>query len=249
MQFEADGCVRLSIFGPDWSPCSRWCPLLRSGPRGSLLLLNTRLETVACFGHDFEPSPIQLVGYTLAWTPDSNLTAHADPRFTGSAQGKGSRSLDICWHASESGPGQQAAAEAARVLLGGLCAGKTLQQLAWSPNNALAAVTGLPQRQLADGRFVEPSSDKQHKLYVLEPEQQLAIITLRFEQQGSVIWSPAGDRILMESGHALELVTNRCVSVRLLLQQYGASSACFSPDGRHCAVVQRLLRRQDLQGR
>ena len=118
-----------------------------------------------------------------------------------------------------------------------MCAGETLEHLAWSPNNGLAAVTGLPRQQLADGRFVQPSSNKQHKLYVLEPEQQLASITLQFEQQGSVIWSPAGDRILMEAGHALELDTKRCTLVPLLVQQYGASSACFSPDGRHCALV------------
>ena len=138
----------------------------------------------------------------LAWAWDSTLIAVAKLHAP--------CSLDLRWHPSDPDPRMRAVADIAEALLEGVCAKEMVQKLTWSPDYGLAAVTRISGRRDAVGRLIRPG-DSEHKLYVLAPGQELVSMTLHhFGERGKLFWSPAGDRILLETWNTLELVTSRC---------------------------------------
>ena len=116
----------------------------------------------------------------------------------------------------------------ARELLTGLGPREDLQFLAWSPLGSLAAVTMQAETSVC-------------RLYVMSGAS-LASMTLQ-GPQGTfsrawwpIVWSPAGDRLLLNRDIRPALVTTACASVlRMELVCHGR--AVFSPEGRYVAGV------------
>ena len=206
------------MIGPSWSPCSQFVPMYEHGVPGHLYVLNTKLETVMSFSsnqcaHKHAAGYGCHGGFLCVWAPDSTLVACADRP----------DHVSLCWHSSGQHPGKAAQAAHVSALLAELSATEALEYHIWSPCGGLAAATLLHNKETRGNCPV---------LHVSMPGRPLATMKAGSGERESVIWSPAGDRLLVEA-YDLELVTSTCISV----QRFSRSKGCFSLCSHFVCVV------------
>ena len=150
--------------------------------------------------------------------------------------------LDVCWSPYVQQSGSCTEAGHVSALLAGTEAAHTLQHLSWGPCNSVAAVAELSQP--ISSKFVSRYPDMyvaavDHMLYVLEPGQGMSNMAVAWTNGGKVVWSPAGDRLLLNSIDSVSLVTSGCKYVVILDEKpaYNQREAVFSSDGKHLAVA------------
>lgn len=172
-------------------------------------------------------------GVLLAWAANSTLLG-AVP-LAGPLQ---RHRLDVCWHLHEQQADHSAEASHARQLLAGIANGDIVKHLSWGPCNGAAAVAELPEplsrADYCRGLYYYPAID--HKLYVVHSGQGMASTTVPWADHGSLIWSPAGNRLLLISPGSFRLFTSRCVLVGMVDDAYVPRVALFSSDGVHIAA-------------
>ena len=228
-------------YGTQWSPCSNFLSfILNDAGTASLLVLNSSLEMLYAWHHD---GP-WLSSVRSVWAANSTLLGAA--QLPGPLQ---HHQLGACWNPR----GQQPAlcSEAAQVteLLAGIDAGAIVQHLSWGPCKAVAAIVKPPPQY---DYWV--SNDNLHvfggsvhgsgricDLYVLEAGQSMTSMSVMWNPALSsgneVIWSPAGDRLLLNSSYSLQLVTTRCNGVVNVGDEleYQLRLAVFSSDAKFFA--------------
>ena len=208
----------LCMIGPTWSPCSQFVPMYEHAVPGHLYVPNIKLETVMSFSSN-QCAHNHAVGYgchggfLCVWAPDSTLVACADRP----------DHVSLCWHSSGQHPGKAAQAARVSALLAELSATESLEYLIWSPCGGLAAATLLHNKE---------TRGKCPVLHVSMPGQPPATMKAGSGERESIIWSPAGDRLLVDS-YDLQLVTSKCVTVH----QFDRSTGCFSPCSHFVCVI------------
>ena len=217
-----------------WSPCSSFIALLAFD---RALVLNTSLEIVQAW---LTEVPRHLFPHKLAmWGPGRTLmTVVCAPHPQHSFM------VQKCWHPSEAEADDGSEVAHAKAMLAALAdTGEALQQIAWGPSGAIAAVTELQQAVTVEPKPWEhnkAAAIHTHRLSVLTPGSTMSTMTLK---RDCFSFSPAGDRLLVQptrTDSSLQLVT---IAARSLLS-LNADAGCigrrktvFSPDGRHLAVA------------
>ena len=172
---------------------------------------------------------------TAAWAPNGILTAAV--RMSRSEPLRPFQ-LEACWHASLPDPCSTGEARLAKALLAHLSPNEAVTHLAWSSAGSLACVADADADFDADGyRWAIPCT-----LYVLCPGSPtvagMEVCWNHYASVAAVVWSPAGDRLLVNSYARMQLVTPACVSVLDL--PLSTCAPVFSPDGRLVAAVTKL---------
>ena len=115
----------------------------------------------------------------------------------------------------------------ANDLLAGLSPQEVVKYLACSPLSGFAFVTEQERRPYGES----------YKLHIALPGSVAASVSVCFHHHPSkvsVVWSPAGDRLLVTSSSRVQLVTSASV---MLHDLGGCCAARFSTCGRHVAVA------------
>lgn len=104
-------------------------------------------------------------------------------------------------------------------LLGALSANESVEKLAWSSCNGLAALSIANQRD-ALSHLHDPSPCR---LYILLPGQPLDSMRVNSAEHGFITWSPAGDSLLVGDSFTrnMQLVSTTCTSVLRFAGSYG----------------------------
>lgn len=185
------------MVGPSWSPCSQYVPYYHTGR--DLFVLNTRLETVVAVRASHLTYQCQQhwqsgCGSVLhAWAPDSTLVASANAS-------KGS--VTLCWRPSSQHHGKQAKAAQLSALLADLAINSELHSFAWSSCGGLAAATAICK---------PPFGRTESVLSVSLPGQPVASMKAGCVHNGSYVWSPSGDRLLVDDRCKVNLVNSMCM--------------------------------------
>ena len=214
-QFEGGTCstpVR-------WSPSASLLCLFHQA--SSLHVLNTRLETVWAWPEG-PPQGSGSLQMAFDWTPSSALMAAVhDPA-----------PLYRCFQLHAVCDSAQPASSESEVamankVLAELSPREMVKHLACSPISGVAFVTEVEHWP----------RNYSHKLHVVLPGSLPASVAVDHHYHASeaaVVWSPAGDRLLVTNSYMVQLVTSACV---LLLHIEECYDACFSPSGRHLAAA------------
>ena len=218
-----------------WSPDSRVVQLLIQDDvhnKSKLLMLTPQLETVYCWPE------VEVIGSDLchddivpAWTSAGVAIIAARQRASPPHQGY---VLDACWHQSRPDVGNSAEAALVKSMLVSVALSpqEGLKELAFSPLGGLAAMTG-PGADVG-------SSDCPCKLHVLLPGgavESMTVCLSSWSSENALVWSPAGNRLLVGCLEGLQLVSTDCDLILNL--PGGAWAPTFSPDGRYAAVLSR----------
>ena len=212
-----------------WSPCSSYLSMLQHD--ACLLVMNTGLDILYIWDPESSDSwcgykPIPL------WGPSSTFMAAMRSQDPAGHPYE----LELLWHAASIDP-ISAEAGLVRDFLAGLGSGNHVQCLVWGPVGGLAAATVSFPRD-ADGKWL----GRVAKLVVMLADGSLASMTVQDPDDNfthswwPIVWSPAGDRLLLNRDSRPELVSSACVAVLQMELVYGAR-AVFSPDGRYVAGV------------
>ena len=212
-----------------WSPCSTYISMpLRDG---RLLVVNTRFETVYNWGHDSFDSSGRCAAAVSLWGPSSTFMAAPHSEAADLPY-----QLIVGWRPNALQP-VSAETELARALLAALGAEESLRYISWGPVGSLAAATVTRSHDVAGNPL-----PKITRLHVKHPDSSL-VCTVAVQRCNKswrnfwpLIWSPAGDRILLNVDSRPELVSSACVSIgQLDMASY--ARAVFTPDGRYVAGV------------
>ena len=228
----------LQFFGQSFTPM-RWSPDSRLvqlyiqddvNNQSKLHVLNPQLDIVYCWPE------VAVAGSSLchddimpAWTLAGATITAVCQRACSSDQ---CYVLDACWHQSQPDVSSSAEAALVRSLLAGVAFSpqEGIRELAFSPLGGLAAVIG-PGPD-------DSSSDCPYKLYVLLPGCALESVTVDFfasSWEAAIVWSLAGDRLLIGCLQELLLVSTECDLI--LDMPGGACTPAFTPDGRYAAAL------------
>ena len=228
LQFFGQPCCTPICWAPDSS-------LVSMSIKGRLEVLNSSLESVYVWA---APVYWEVVS---AWTPGGYLmVAMCQP----GVSPRQSHLLTICGHQSQ--PESTCAAASLATLLAQFGPQEALKELAYSPANGVAAVTGTACEH--------GSCQCQYTLHVLVPGFGLNSVAVGFSclpYAAALVWSPAGDRLLVICPQRLQLVTLACVLVLDMPWEGSHAEKCtspiFSPDGHHVAAVCATGSQQDRQ--
>lgn len=236
-----------------WSPCSNFIAAILINNTGStsLQVLSNRLETMYVWLHEGSWADKVI----SVWAANSTFFGAA-PIAIGPLQYH-----EACWNPHLQLPAECGEAAQFGELLAGIDAGvgDFVQHLSWGPGKAAAALVQLLHthhvpNSPSGGQFSDPRGGSMFgdlanmyepetpcKLHVLGAGQSMTSMYVEWSScPGSqVMWSPAGDQLLLNSSHYLQLVTSACTPVVLLggLPDNQLKSAVFSSDGVYFAAA------------
>ena len=200
-----------------WSGDSSLFAVLYEEEVSRLCVLNASLETIIAWPlHSHRAWPVHMA---FDWTPSCILMAAVH---TPSSPAR----LEVCWHPCQPSLGDMPETGMATRLLARLDPREATVCLAWGPSGGLALVTHIERQP-------------QRKLYVLLPRGQpvsAGVHFSRFASEAALVWSPAGDRLLVNCPGRLQLFTSSCDPV--LDMPHGKCVPVFSACGRHVAAAE-----------
>ena len=220
-----------------FSPCSRLLCFYSDSysPGPDLMVLNSQLETVYAWPAEqpvLDEHKYAMRGICHVWTPSGNLVAAARLEADEDARPPPPPQLELVyWHDLLPGSSDRAEKKLISRLVRHLRL-NALKELAWSPAGGLAALAKVPGK--VQGHF---------KLYVLLPGARVVSTAIQdcdldtmHTRQTAMQWSPAGNRLILDGGGTLRVLTPACKRI-LRTFKHWETNAAFDPSGRCVAAV------------
>ena len=225
-----------------FSPCSRLL-CFYTGACNRLMVLNTKLESMYEWPDaqtDSGTSGYGFDGVVHTWTPSGILmgTARLESHEEEDPPAQ-PPNLEACWHKSMPDPWGSTEAALVMDLVEDFSSGQILVEMSCGPAGGLAAlvkIQGEPQGQYKL-HLLLPNAPKVSKALVCNDLELAPVASFSTQVQHAVVqWSPAGERVLVDAGSSLMLLTPDS-SCLLRTQKHWQTNAAFDPSGCFVAAV------------